>query len=60
MKDREYDPRREFEEELLETDLLPEDEFKKLRYRKVWEDNGGVTYSNRYAFTKWYMQIFLK
>lgn len=45
MKDREYDPRREFEEELLETDLLPEDEFKKLRYRKVWEHNGGVTYS---------------
>lgn len=45
MKDREYDPRREFEEELIDTGFLPADGFQKLRYRKVWTHNVGVTYS---------------
>lgn len=45
MRDREYDPRREFEEELIDTGILPADEFQKLRYRKVWVHNAGVTYS---------------
>lgn len=45
MKDREYDPRREFEEELIDTGILPTEEFQKLRYRKVWTHNVGVTYS---------------
>ncbi len=45
MKDREYDPRREFEEELIDTDILPAKAFQKLKYRKVWEHNEGVLYS---------------
>lgn len=45
MKDREYDPRREFEEELIDTEILPAEVFQKLKYRKVWTHNVGVTYS---------------
>lgn len=45
MKDREYDPTREFAEELIETDILPENEFRKIKYRKVWEHNVGFTWS---------------
>lgn len=45
MKDREYDPRREFEEELIDTGILQVEEFRKLKYRKVWTHNVGVTYS---------------
>lgn len=45
MQDREYDPRREFEEELIDTKILPREAFQKLKYRKVWTHNVGVTYS---------------
>lgn len=45
MRDREYDPRREFEEELIDTQILPAEAFQKLKYRKVWTHNAGVTYS---------------
>lgn len=45
MIDREYDPRREFEEELIDTGILPAEAFHKLKYRKVWTHNVGVTYS---------------
>ena len=46
MKDREYDPYREFKEELIDTGLLPENDFKQLSYRKVCVHNKGVTFSN--------------
>lgn len=46
MKDREYDPRREFKEELIDTGLLPENKFKQLNYRKVFVHNKGVVFSN--------------
>lgn len=45
MKDREYDPYREFREELIDTGLLPESEFKTLVYRKVFVHNKGITFS---------------
>lgn len=45
MRDREYDPYREFCEELLETKLLPVDLFGRLKYRKVKVHNDGVLYS---------------
>lgn len=45
MEDREYDPRREFEEELLDTGILPAEAFQKLKYRKTYTHNVGVTYS---------------
>lgn len=45
MDNREYDPSREFNEELIETKLLPMDEFKKINYRKILVHNRGVTYS---------------
>lgn len=45
MRDRECDPRREFEEELIDTKILPVEAFQKLKYRKVWAHNVGVTYS---------------
>lgn len=45
MKDREYDPRREFEEELIDTGILPAKPFRKLKYRKVCAHNVGLTYS---------------
>lgn len=45
MKDREYDPYREFSEELLDTKLLPLHEFKSIRYRKIGVHNDGITYS---------------
>lgn len=46
MQNREYDPSREFIEELIETNLLPSEVFKKIRYRKVDVHNVGVKYSN--------------
>lgn len=46
MKDREYDPYREFKEELLTPELLPIDSFSILEYRKVGVHNKGVIYSN--------------
>lgn len=45
MKDREYDPCREFREELIETGLLPENKFKIIKYRKIYVHNNGVQYS---------------
>jgi hypothetical protein len=45
MKDREYDPKREFEEELLDSGILPVDKFRKIEYRKVHVHNPGRTYS---------------
>lgn len=45
MKDREYDPIREFKEELIETGLLSKEKFEKLVYRKVNVHNKGVRYS---------------
>lgn len=45
MEDREYDPRREFEEELLDTGILPVEAFQKLKYRKIYTRNVGVKYS---------------
>lgn len=45
MEDREYDPYREFKEELLDSKILPEDEFKILKYRKVFVHNNGITFS---------------
>lgn len=49
MEDREYDPIREFTEELLDTGILPKDEFQKLKYRKVDVHNVGFTYSQPLA-----------
>ena len=46
MKDREYDPYREFKEELIDTGLLPENDFKQLIYRKIFVHNKGLTFSN--------------
>lgn len=45
MQNREYDPSREFSEELIETGLLPTGVFQKLEYRKVCVHNAGVQYS---------------
>lgn len=45
MKNREYDPSREFKEELLTTKLLPANSFKILHYRKIAFHNKGLTYS---------------
>lgn len=45
MKDREYDPYREFKEELIESNFLPENSFKVIEYRKVFVHNKGVTFS---------------
>ena len=45
MKDREYDPTREFYEELIIQGYLDEKDFKHLRYRKVGVHNKGITKS---------------
>ena len=45
MQNREYDPSREFSEELIETGLLPTEVFQKLEYRKVCVHNAGIQYS---------------
>lgn len=45
MKNREYDPTREFYEELIQTGMLPEEPFRHLQYRKVYVHNNGVTKS---------------
>lgn len=45
MKDREYDPKREFYEELIASKLLPEKIFSNLEYRKVHIHNNGVKHS---------------
>lgn len=43
MENREYDPTREFVEELIEPGLLPENLFSKLKYRKIHVHNVGFT-----------------
>lgn len=45
MKDREYDPKREFYEELVASKLLPMDVFSNVEYRKVYIHNNGVKHS---------------
>lgn len=45
MKDREYDPYREFKEELLDTGYLPIEEFGTIKYRKTNVHNNGVEHS---------------
>jgi hypothetical protein len=45
MRDREYDPTREFKEELIASELLPEDAFSKFEYRKIYTHDKGVEYS---------------
>lgn len=45
MCDREYDPIREFNEEMIKSNLLPEDYFRYLKYRKVGVHNKGITKS---------------
>lgn len=45
MKDREYDPLREFREEMLKTDILPKDDFEQIKYRKLFVHNNGVKFS---------------
>lgn len=43
MENREYDPSREFVEELIETGLLPAELFSKIKYRKIYTHNVGFT-----------------
>lgn len=45
MENRECDPKREFYEELIATKLLPEEDFRHIRYRKIRCHNIGVTWS---------------
>lgn len=45
MRNREYDPYREFKEELIDTNLLPAEDFRILKYRKVSTHNKGVQFS---------------
>lgn len=45
MKDREYDPLREFREELIESGILPEKEFSVINYRKVYTYKTAVQFS---------------
>lgn len=45
MENREYDPQREFKEELIDTELLPAQSFNTLKYRKVGVHNNGIKYS---------------
>lgn len=45
MENREYDPTREFYEELISPGLLPEEKFRHLHYRKVHVHNVGITKS---------------
>ena len=45
MKNREYDPLREFREELINSKLLPAEIFENIEYRKVLVHNKGVQFS---------------
>lgn len=49
MENREYDPQREFKEELIDTGLLPAQSFEILKYRKVGVHNDGIKYSTYLA-----------
>lgn len=43
MENREYGPEREFYEEMIASNLLPEEQFRHLRYRKIKVHNKGIT-----------------
>lgn len=59
MKDREYDPYREFYEEVLKDGTLPEEKFRYLKYRKVNIHNKGITWSeNLRTYEVVYADIF--
>lgn len=45
MTNREYDPLREFNEEMIKSGLLPEEKFEYIEYRKIRTHNVGFTYS---------------
>lgn len=45
MKDREYDPLREFREELIQPGILPEKEFSVIDYRKVYTYKTAIQFS---------------
>ena len=45
MENREYDPRREFKEELVDTSFLSGEIFDILKYRKVSVHNSGIKHS---------------
>ena len=53
MDNREYDPRREFFEELIEPGYLPAEKFKDFKYRKVSVHNVGLTYSEFHQEDEW-------
>ena len=59
MKDREYDPTREFFEELVASEILSPDVFQKIEYRKIGVHNKGVKYSNYLSCNEYvYADIF--
>lgn len=45
MKNREYDPTREFYEELIAEGILSAEAFQKISYQKIWTYNSGVRFS---------------
>lgn len=45
MENREYDPRREFLEELVSPGILPSCEFGEIEYRKIAEHDSGIVWS---------------
>ena len=45
MVNREYDPMREFREELIDSELLPVGDFSRIEYRKVKTKKGNINYS---------------
>lgn len=45
MNNREYDPTREFYEEMIKTGLLPEEKFRNMHYRKIRKHDIGITNS---------------
>ena len=49
MQDREYDPKREFKEELINNGLLCARKFANIRYRKIGVHNSGIKYSQFFA-----------
>lgn len=59
MKDRELDPLREFYEELIANNVLSEDLFRHLKYRKIGTHNVGITYSEFHSMQEMvYADIF--
>lgn len=59
QKDREYDPTREFYEEIIEPGLLSEEFFRGIKYKKICTYNGGIAYSDFNGCDEWlYADIF--